>query len=383
MPAVCEEDTSLDAMLNLSIEELADLPVTSATKTEQKRSHTPATVRVVTAREIQERGYLTLDEALADLPGIQFRNIQGFNSYVFIRGIPNQNNLILLMIDGFQMNELKSGGFYGGGQFNLANVERIEVVYGPASALYGTHAVSGVINIITKKPKDMQGARVSTLVGNFDTQSHDFSYGYYNEKHDLGLSVSGMYKQSDKADLSGSRGDDNWSDALENFEEDYSIDAKFQYKPLTLGLIAEQILTPATKTLGTRMQVMTLTAYPLHEPYAKYDLRSRKLVLHTMLYYAILRCWTIRVRPSAGQSESRATRAVVPAQSPAWTGKQAAVRHHIRLALTVGMVYEHESWRQAFRNTEPFKVFQSPTKSPCLGMTWAPMPRLNGAYRTP
>jgi len=364
VPAVCEEDTSLDAMLNLSIEELADLPVTSATKTEQKRSHTPATVRVVTAREIQERGYLTLDEALADLPGIQFRNIQGFNSYVFIRGIPNQNNLILLMIDGIQMNELNSGGFYGGGQFNLANVERIEVVYGPASALYGTHAVSGVINIITKKPKDMQGARVSTLVGNFDTQSHDFSYGYYNEKHDLGLSVSGMYKQSDKADLSGSRGDDNWSDALENFEEDYSIDAKFQYKPLTLGLnYQNKYASRATKekTLGTRMQDYDIDWHiRFMNLYAKYDYeKPENWSWHTMLYY--------RDTTVLDDTRSAISRANLKSRGyqERWyrpnhlLGLENRLQYDItsRLALTVGMVYEHESLAAGFSKSRSLSRF--------------------------
>jgi len=288
--AVCEEDISLGAMLDLSIEELADLPVISATKTERKRSETPATVRVVTAKEIKERGYLTLEEALADLPGIQFRNIQGFNSYVFMRGIPNQNNLILLMIDGIQVNELNSGGFYGGGQYNLSIVERIEVVYGPASALYGTNAVSGVINIITKKPKDMRGLRVSSLVGTFKTQSHDFSYGYFNEKHDLGVSISGMFKKSDKADLKGSRGDNNWSNAMENFEDDYSLDAKIQYKPLTLGFnFQDKRASRATKekTRGTRLQDHDIDWHiRFVNVYAKYDYeKPENWSWHSMLYY--------------------------------------------------------------------------------------------------
>jgi len=62
-----------------------------------------------------------------------------------MRGAPSQNNLILLLVDGVQINELNSGGFYSGGQFNLSDIERIEVVYGPASALYGTNAISGVM----------------------------------------------------------------------------------------------------------------------------------------------------------------------------------------------------------------------------------------------
>jgi len=66
-----------------------------------------------------------------------------------MRGAPSQNNLILVLIDGIQINELNSGGFYGGYQYSLQNVKQIEVVYGPSSALYGTNAISGIINIIT------------------------------------------------------------------------------------------------------------------------------------------------------------------------------------------------------------------------------------------
>jgi len=141
------QEDEIGDLLKLDIENLMDVSVISASKTLQKISEVPATVRVINYETIIDNGYLTLEDALADLPGFQFRNINGFNSYVFMRGAPSQNNLILLLVDGIQINELNSGGFYSGGQFNLSNVDRIEVVYGPASALYGTNAISGIINI--------------------------------------------------------------------------------------------------------------------------------------------------------------------------------------------------------------------------------------------
>jgi len=136
---------------NLNFGELSKLKIVTASKTEQNIGEVPTSIRVITASEISDKGYFTLDEMLSDLPGFQFRNIMSLNSYVFQRGIPNQNNLTLVLIDGVQLNELNSGGFYGGGQYNLANIERVEVVYGPSSVAYGTNAVSGIINIITKK----------------------------------------------------------------------------------------------------------------------------------------------------------------------------------------------------------------------------------------
>jgi outer membrane receptor protein involved in Fe transport len=214
------QEKSLEELLALDMSDLLNLKVVSALKGPETITKVPATVRVITAEQIRDNGYFTLEDALADLPGFQFRNILGFNSYAFVRGVPGQNNKILLLVDGIQINELNSGGFYGGGQFNLTNVDRIEVVYGPASALYGTHAVSGIISIITRDPKDARSGRASLLAGNFRTRLADFRYAAYDKDADLGFSVSAMVKQSDKADLRGKAGDENWTEALENFEND-------------------------------------------------------------------------------------------------------------------------------------------------------------------
>ncbi|MFC1853144.1 TonB-dependent receptor plug domain-containing protein [candidate division CSSED10-310 bacterium] len=216
-----------------------ELPVViSASLIPQEIHQAPANVRIITAEQIKQRGYFTLEEALSDLPGFQFRNILGFNSYVFQRGLPNQNDKILLMIDGLTINELNSGGFYGGGQYNLSHVEKIEVVYGPASALYGTNAISGIINIITRKPEDFRDSgHISLLAGNFNTRSADFSYGSYNQKNEVGFCVSGMFKSSEKADLRAEKGDYNWTNAMENFEDDGAFDAQVKFKNFRCGLV--------------------------------------------------------------------------------------------------------------------------------------------------
>lgn len=229
-------DLTIEDLVLLSINDLARVKVVTASKKPQKLVETPATVRVITAQQISDHGYLTLEDALADLPGFQFRNIQGFNSYIFQRGVPSQNNQILVLIDGIQINELNSGGFYGGGQYNLANVEQIEVVYGPASALYGTNAVSGIINIITKSPDEHPGFSADALYGSFGTMNINAGYGYYNKNKRTGYRISGRVYQTEKADLAGSEGDHNWSENLENFEKDISVDAKILVKDLTIGL---------------------------------------------------------------------------------------------------------------------------------------------------
>jgi len=236
LPLRAQEKT-LDELLNLDLSDLLNLKVVSALKSPETINKTPATVRVISAEDIRENGYFTLEEALADLPGIQFRNIEGFNSYVFMRGVPGQNNKILVLVDGVLINELNSGGFYGGMQYDLADVERIEVVYGPASALYGTNAVSGVINIITRDPRETPGGHVSAGLGNFGTRLADARYGYYDKKSDVGFNVAAMVIQSDKADLKGEAGDNNWTQALENFEKDVSVQARACVENFSAGFL--------------------------------------------------------------------------------------------------------------------------------------------------
>jgi outer membrane receptor for ferrienterochelin and colicins len=245
------QEKSLDELLDLQMADLLKLQVVSALKAPESINKVPATVRVITADEIRDNGYFTLEDALADLPGFQFRNIQGFNSYAFIRGVPSQNNKILVLVDGIQINELNSGGFYGGGQYNLTNVDRIEVVYGPASALYGTNAVSGIISIFTRDPKDAQGGRASVLAGNFRTRLADFRYASYDKKADFGFSVSAMVKQSDKADLRGKAGDSNWTEKMENFENDAAVDARVRFKDFSAGfLLQDKDASYATAQVG-------------------------------------------------------------------------------------------------------------------------------------
>jgi outer membrane receptor for ferrienterochelin and colicins len=220
---------------DLDLTQLSELKITTVTKNAQYLREIPSTIYIITSEEIRDKGYFTIEEALSDLPGFQFRNIQGINSYVFQRGIPNQNNLTLVLIDGVQVNELNSGGFYGGGQYNLSNVERIEVIYGPASVAYGTNAVSGIINIMTKSALEEQ-YKLHALIGSFQTSAFDFQGCFVNEKKTFGIRLSGMVKKSDKADLKGQAGDGNWTDRMDNFENDYSFDLKLQTGGITGGM---------------------------------------------------------------------------------------------------------------------------------------------------
>ena len=282
------QEMDVKDLLNLELE--AFIQVVTASKRPQQLSKVPATVHVITAEQIRGNGYFTLEDALAELPGFQFRNIIGFNSYVFQRGVPNQNNLLLLLVDGVQINELNSGGFYGGGQFNLSNVKQIEVVYGPGSSLYGTNAVSGIVNIITYSPEDLQEGYVSAVLGNFKTRNVDFRYGWFAVERDIGFSISGMFKQSGKGDLGGEKGDYNWTDGMENFEDDLSFDGKLTYRDFELGLVFQDKQAARTtnyKTTGTSyLDSGTLWHIRFINGYLKHLYRrDERWSLQSRLYY--------------------------------------------------------------------------------------------------
>jgi len=285
---VSKAQTDTTDIYDYNFEQLSKITVTTASKTPQTITEIPSTIYVITATDIKERAYFTLEDVLADLPGFQFRNIQGINSYSFMRGIPNQNNLILLLVDGIQINELNSGGFYGGAQYNLSNIERIEIVYGPASVIYGTNAVSGVINLITRKA-DENHLQLNAQAGTFNTIHNNFTITRTNENKNIGVLLSGMYKYTEKADLKSIKGDNNWTDLMDNYERDYNINNKILINDFIIGTDYIQKQTPTTtliKSTGTTYKDFgTLWNIRFINNYIKYKKQiTEKFLLTSALY---------------------------------------------------------------------------------------------------
>lgn len=131
--------------------------VTSVSKSKESLAQAPATVVVVSGEEIARRGYTDLEAVLRDLPGFDFSRRAGAGySNVYQRGYRSiETTRTMLLIDGVEDNDLASSTAWISRQFPLSNVERIEVVYGPASTMYGANAFAGVINVITKDPEQV------------------------------------------------------------------------------------------------------------------------------------------------------------------------------------------------------------------------------------
>ena len=180
------------SLLNLSLEELMNITVVTATGSAQTINEAPSTMNVITSRQIRERGYEQLEDALRDIPGIDFIHTYGYiPTLIYFRGMYGAENLrALLMIDGIPENNIIGSNDMAGPAYSLHNVERIEVIWGPASALYGTNAFGGVINIITRKGSDLNGFQYQKGFGTFNTSVNRARFGIHKNNWDISISGS-------------------------------------------------------------------------------------------------------------------------------------------------------------------------------------------------
>ena len=150
--------------------------VISATKIEQPITESPSSISVITAEDIRRSGATNIADLLRRVPGIDVLRISPSDVQISARGFnESNNNDVLLLIDGRSAYV----DFFGIVVWDalpivLEEIERIEIIRGPGSALYGANAFSGVINIITKTPEQAKGTTLSATVGEFDSFTWTF-----------------------------------------------------------------------------------------------------------------------------------------------------------------------------------------------------------------
>ncbi len=177
--------------------------VVSASKRLQRIEEAPATITVITAEDIRQSGLNGIPDILRMVAGIDVAPLTVFDTQVAIRGFSgraiNMNvfNKILVLINGRSVYE----DFYGGTiwealPIQLEDIERIEVVKGPGSVLYGANAFAGVINIITKSPDESRGGLVSFTGGQFNHYVGSLIYG--GKVRDLGYRLSGGWESASR-----------------------------------------------------------------------------------------------------------------------------------------------------------------------------------------
>ena len=171
-------------LLGLSIKELGELTVDTvfaASKFSQKISDAPSSVSIVTRNDIRQFGYRTLSDVVRSVPGYDVTYDRAY-SYTGVRGFNSLGDFgsrVLLLVDGHRMNDALYDSAPVGTEalLDVDLIERVEFVRGPGSAVFGSNAFSGVINVITRSGRDIQGAEASASGGSFGTYSGRMTIG--------------------------------------------------------------------------------------------------------------------------------------------------------------------------------------------------------------
>jgi len=245
-PAQAEE---VPDYTEFSLEDLMEMNVVyGASKHRQKAKEAPASVTIISREDIQTYGYQTMAEVLGSLRGFYVTYDRNYY-YVGVRGLGEPGDLssrILVLVDGIRTNEGSVGGVMMGNGFpvDLDLVERIEVIRGPASSLYGTNAVLGIINVVTREGYRMNGFEVQgglssyggrrvRITGGYETASGvdmvvSGSLGrvdgqdHYVEEYDYPFYNNGVFEDGDK---------EEWNSLLTKvLFKDFSFEALYGWR---------------------------------------------------------------------------------------------------------------------------------------------------------
>ena len=186
----------------------SSIQIVSVSKRAENLHEAPATVLVISREDIMSRGYVDLEQVFSDLPGFDVSRTFGPTySNIYQRGYRSNNtDRTLFLVDGVEENDLWSNISYWSRQFPVSNVERVEVLYGPASTMYGANALVGVVNVITRDPdvlagKKNVGVKINTGGGTYNTRFLDMTLAA--KKNNVSFSTTVKRFTSSEENLSG------------------------------------------------------------------------------------------------------------------------------------------------------------------------------------
>ena len=246
-----------------SLEDLMNIRVTSVSKKAQKTSETAAAVFVISTEEIRRSGAFNIPDLLRMVPGLDVAQIDGSQWAISARGFNGQySNKLLVLIDGRTVyTPVFVGVFWDSQNVPLDSIERIEVIRGPGAAVWGSNAVNGVINIITKSAGETQGGAIEGGAGNDGEGPDAIRYG--GKARGLGayrVSAEGFHNNS-LLTPAGLNGQDDWRLIHGGFRTDSTLSSKDSFTTegeLSQGNAGElstvpvSLAPPETETLALR-----------------------------------------------------------------------------------------------------------------------------------
>jgi outer membrane receptor protein involved in Fe transport len=226
-------------LTQLDLEQLMSLDVETASRFPQKRSEAPSAVTVISSADIKAYGYRTLADILNSIRGLYVR-YDTMYAYLGAEGFGrpgDYNSRILLLIDGYRVNDSVYNTAPIGTDFllDVDLIDRVEFVPGPGSAVYGSNAFFGVINVITKTGKSLAGAQASVQVGDFGTSKARATYGrQFESGAELLLSASGYQSRGEDLQFATSNNPGLTRPTASglNFDEYKSAFGKYSYDGL-------------------------------------------------------------------------------------------------------------------------------------------------------
>ncbi len=254
--------SDLDALLETPLSELVEIDVSLASGIEESIFDAPAAMVVVTAEEIEQRGYTNLAEIIVDLPGFDTVLANGIPYlYAYQRGYRHPSTQrTLLMINGHVDNHLWTHQAVFSRRFPLSSIKKVEVLYGPASAIYGPNAFLGIVNIVTYDGEEVRNkenaSKITIHGGSYSSRGVDVAVR--GKIDDVAYSLSGRVFRSDEPDLSGRFGfidqrlyadQDTWGPLLDvehrnrqfgtyfDPTDDNGVLASLRYRDLKLGYV--------------------------------------------------------------------------------------------------------------------------------------------------
>lgn len=203
--------------------------VITATRTRKNINELPASARLITAEQIKDMPSAAIDDLLRTEAGINVDRKNGIfskNASVNMRGL-NSSARTLVMLDGVPMNKADGGGV-NWNRVNTESVERIEVIKGPGSAMYGGNAMGGVINIITKDIQAEPAGSIKVSVGSCNTQAAQaWLSGRIKKLPKLGWSINSFYRRGDGYIIAPQESRD--STDVKTYLWEYNVGAKMAY----------------------------------------------------------------------------------------------------------------------------------------------------------
>jgi len=310
----------VNALLSMDLEQLLEIEIETASGIEESLRNAPATMVVITSEDIQRRGYTNLAELFADLPG--FDTIQtGSPQYVkgYQRGYRTPfMQRTLLMVNGVIDNHLWSHAVMASRQYPLSGLKRIEVLYGPVSAVYGANAFLGIVNLITEDGRSLKEgevrANITAQLGSYNSRGIEASV--QGRQGPWSYNLSARTFSSDDAGLDDLapwgfltseqlNNRNTWGAVLDLDNEgvrygeyfdpakDWGILGEVHFRDITLGVIAWNISEGYGPYYATdRVQPNVYWKHDAQQYYFKHDYATNdNLTINSQLIYHANRMW--------------------------------------------------------------------------------------------